>query len=103
MLSGQGNRPLRLRHRAACEAGAADRFASHANPGEIRRRGGQERRTLALVSAQRKIDYRNDKRVEGTTLEGTTLGGSAAPMLPPSPWRLFLRSYCSSSLQGSLP
>src|SRR3979490_673294 len=76
MLAGQGNRPLRLRYRAACEAGAANRFPSHANPGEGRRRGGEERRSLALGSAERKIDYRNDARFEGTSLEGTTLGGT---------------------------
>src|SRR6266436_5333428 len=82
MLAGQGNWPLRRGYRAACTAGAAYRFASHAHPGEIRRGGGQERGTLALVSAERKIYYRNDARFEGTTLERTTLGGSAAGYAP---------------------
>src|ERR1700687_3295242 len=103
MLAGKGNWALRLRYRAACEAGAPYRLPSHANPGKERRRGGQERRALALVSAERKTDCRNDARFEGTTLEGTILGGSVAVMLPRSPWRLFLRSYHSSSLQASLP
>src|SRR5467141_1926758 len=105
MLAGQGNWPLRRGYRAACTAGAAERFASHANPGKGQPGGSQERRSLALVSAQRKINYRNDAGFEGATLERTTLGGSAAAMLPPSPSRFFLRSYlyCASSLPGSLP
>src|SRR5258706_14177896 len=93
MLAGQGNRPLRRGYRAACTACAAHRFASHAHPGKGQPGGSQERRSLALVSAQRKINCRNDAGFEGTTLEGTTLGGSAAAMLPPSPWTFFPGSY----------
>src|SRR5258708_36594516 len=105
MLAGQGNRPLRCGYRAACAAGAAYRFASHANPGEGQPGGSQEKGTPALVSAERKINYRNGTGFEGTTLEGTTLGSSAAAMLPPSPWRFFPGSYLyrASSLRGSLP
>src|SRR5260370_1242765 len=100
MLPRQGNRALRLRYRAACEAGAAYRFASHANPGKGQPGGGQERGTLALVPAQRKIDYRNDARPEGTTLEGTPLGGFGCGYAPALATEVFSSFFSFAFIAG---
>src|SRR5260370_41955646 len=99
MLPRQGDRALRLRYRAACEAGAAYRFASHANPGKGQPGGNPERGTLALVPAQRKIDYRNDARLEGTTLEGT-LGGFGCCYAPARAMEALSSFFCFVFMAG---